>query len=80
MTVKDAIKQYYEKYPSRKISKLFDIGNAWVISAVKKDNNAMLLISPISIDKMTGEMKVFFPPDHRGEIKNAIPISIEEIE
>lgn len=80
MTIKDAIKLYYEKYPDLKISKIFDIGNAWVVSAASKNTNEILLISPTSIDKITGEMKVFFPPDHRGEFDNAIPISIEEIE
>ncbi len=80
MTIKEAIKQYKEKYPYQNISEIFDIGSAWLVSAADKDTNEILLIPPISIDKITGEMKDFFPPDHEDEFDNAIPISIEEIE
>ena len=79
MTIKDAIKQYNEKYPDQKISIIYDIGNEWLIGD-EEDDSDFSYMPPIIIDKITGKMKAFFPHNYGGNIKNAIPISIDEIE
>ena len=77
INLNEALKKYEEVFPNKRISSILDIGSAWVVSAVDKKTGLELDESPVSISKENADIKVFFPPLHREELKNALPVNID---
>lgn len=64
-----------EQYPELFVSSVGKIKKGWVISFENEDGKE-LRISPIFISKDTGEVSVFFPPEHREELKDYVKVEL----
>ncbi len=73
----EAISIYELKYPENKIIGAIETQDEWVISAADRESGLELDSAPIAISKVTGDMKVFFPPANREKIRSAIPVKLE---
>lgn len=65
-----------EQYPELFVSSVGKIKKGWVISFENEDGKE-LRISPIFISKDTGEVSVFFPPEHREELKDYVKVELQ---
>ena len=77
MDLKSALEIYMNKYPSYKVGTILHIGDEWVVSARDKETDLELDISPVSINKNTGDIKVFFPPMNIEKMANATIVNVE---
>ncbi len=68
---------YESRFPNKRMSTVLDLGHSWVVSAVDKTTEIELDESPVAINKETGEITVFFPPQHREELRNATQVDID---
>ena len=60
------------------VGTIFDVGHSFIISSVDENGDDMYL-NPVAINKETGELTEYFPPDHWDEFENAIEIDYTEI-
>lgn len=70
MTIEEAIAVVEKANEGLKIGSILDIGKAFVFGLVGQ-NGEELDIPPCSVDKETGELETFFPPDHLDELAGA---------
>lgn len=64
-----------EQYPGLFVSSVGRIKKGWIISFENEDGKE-LRISPIFISRDTGEVSVFFPPEHREELKDYVKVEL----
>ena len=70
--INEAKALYLNRYPDRMIDEVYETNSCWVISGIDRVSGEELDSPPISVDKNTGEMKVYFPPAHTGMIQKNI--------
>lgn len=58
-----------KKYPELGVSRVGQITTGWIISFEGIEGKRMM-ISPVHVSKLDGEIKMFFPPDHRDELEH----------
>ena len=74
-TACEIIFQYYQE--EIYITQVMDIEYGYVI-CICDTNGETFDVSPDIVDKKTGKMDCFFPPDHREELKNGKLVDIPE--
>lgn len=75
MTIKEAVKKAENEYKGLKVSSALDIGSAFVLG-FSGENGEAVDISPCAVDKSTGNIVEFFPPEHLAELKKAAKIDL----
>lgn len=70
MKLEDAIKKV-EDFSGLCVSSALDIGHSYVFSLTDKTNGDDPDDAPLAIEKGSGEIKSFFPPDHLDELNDA---------
>ena len=78
MTVKEAIKKAENEYKGLKVCNALETEKAFILGFCGENNEAVD-ISPCSVDKATGEIDVFFPPEHLKELEKATEIDLTAI-
>lgn len=71
MTIELAANLYIARYPHHIIETIIDVEDEWVFSVLDAETRQPLDSSPISINKQTGEFRVFFPPANMHKMKTA---------
>lgn len=64
-----AIEKVKKRYCGMEIASAGEIENGWILS-LENEKGEKLRISPVFVSKETGEIEIFFPPEHREELKN----------
>lgn len=78
MTAKEAIKQAENEYKGLKVCNALETEKAFILGFCG-ENNEPLDISPCSVDKKTGKIDTFFPPEHLKELEKAKEIDLTAI-
>ena len=78
--LEQAIKLYYEAYPTRLIDNALDVGDEWVFSACDRETGLEIDASPIAVNKDSGALRVFFPPNNVHKLAGAKHIPLTELE
>lgn len=76
--VNKAIEIFYKSVKGEYIGHIFDVGHSFIVSSVDEDGEAFDS-DPLAINKKTGEITAYFPPDHWDELENAKEIDYTEI-
>lgn len=78
MTIKEAIKKAENEYKGLKVCNALELENSFVLGFCGA-NNEPVDISPCSVDKGSGKISEFFPPEHLAELENAKEIDLTTI-
>ncbi|MGI6500023.1 MAG: hypothetical protein ACOX1S_03925 [Anaerostipes sp.] len=78
LTIKKAMEIYEKQYPEYMIAGILETNEEWIISAKDKSTGLEIDLSPVAIDKKTGDTWVFFPPEHMDKLHNAKVIDIQK--
>ncbi len=77
LTLNDAKSILERKYPEYIIDSGLETEEEWIFSMADRETRMELDISPLSVSKSSGDVKVFFPPRDASRITNAMEIPKE---
>lgn len=75
INLEKAIDIVNDKYPELLISTVGSINGGWIFSFESQERKK-LRISPVFVSERTGEIEVFFPPNHTEELKDYNKINL----
>lgn len=78
MTIKEAIKKAESEYKGLTVCNALELDNRFVLSFCGA-NLEPVDVSPCSVDKRSGKIEDFFPPEHLAELENAKEIDLTTI-
>ncbi len=78
INVEEACKAVHKIFKFRCIGAIKETSELFIISPCGNNGEILYISSPFSVDKKTGEVDDFFPPDHYEEFIKAVPVEIPE--
>lgn len=70
--------ELFEAYEHEYVGTIFDVWHSFIMVSVDEYGD-VIEVSPIAINKKTGKMTDYFPPDHWGELEKAKKINIRNL-